>query len=306
LQGVVKVNSQGIIEKKFLPALSRVFTPIVLDSITQKGFSPYLSEVCVNSGFLKKVDQSMTLGSFFDLVYDLLFKNYRNEYIYKNVIANKILLGKHSLKTSNMLTEFRVGNNKADVIILNGTSSVYEIKSEYDTFNRLQNQLDAYLEIFDFINVITSLSQANKLYSNIPEKVGILVLTDRNTISIIREAKSNKENFNPARLFDSFRKAEYTRIIKEYYGVLPDVPNTMIFNECKKLYCKIPPVVAHDLSIKILKERTNAETLTAFIAKAPSSMSAYAMTISDQERKMCILLDLFNGSIESLFIPKSI
>lgn len=48
-----------------------------------------------------------------------------------NVIANKILLGKHSLNTSHMLSEFRVGYNKADVVIINGTSSVYEIKSEY-------------------------------------------------------------------------------------------------------------------------------------------------------------------------------
>ncbi len=299
------MSSQGIIEKKFLPALSRVFTPIVLDSLTQKGFSPYLLEVCTNSGFIEKIDHSMTLGSFFDFVYDLLFKNYRNEYIYKNVIANKILLGRHFLKSSNMLTEFRVGNNKADVIILNGTSSVYEIKSEYDTFNRLQNQLKSYLEIFDYINVITSHSQVNKLFSILPEKVGIMVLTDRNIISIIREAKSNRENFNPARLFDSFRKVEYTGIIKEYYGVLPDVPNTMIFNVCKKLYCKIPPVVAHDLSIRILKERTNGVTLKNFLAKAPSSMSAYAMTISNHERKMYKLLDLFNGSIESLFLKSN-
>jgi hypothetical protein len=203
-----------------------------------------------------------------------------------------------------MLTEFRVGNNKADVVILNGTSSVYEIKSEYDTFNRLQNQLDTYLEIFDYVNVITTFSQANKLYSILPEKIGILVLTDSNTISIIKEAKSNKENFNPARLFDSFRKAEYTRIIKEYFGVIPDVPNTMIFDECKKLYSKIPPIVAHDLSFKILKERTNAENIKAFISKAPSSLSAYAMTISDQEKKVFKLLDLFDFSIESLFISE--
>ena len=118
------------------------------------------------------------------------------------------------------------------------------------------------MEIFDFINIVTSFSQANKLYSILPEKVGILVLTDRNTISVFKEVKSNKENFNPARLFDSFRKAEYTGIIKQYYGVLTDVPNTMIFNECKKLYCKIPPVVAHELSIKTLKARTNNEIIT--------------------------------------------
>ena len=255
----------------------------------------------MNSGFVKKIDRSMNLGCFFDLVYDLLFKFYRNEYIYKNVITNKILLG-IILKTSNMLTEFRVGNNKADVVILNGTSTVYEIKSEFDTFNRLQNQLNAYLETFDYINVITSHSQAKRLVSILPEKIGILVLTDKNKISIIREALSNKENFNPARLFDSFRKPEYTAIINEYYGVIPDVPNTMIFDECKRPYCKIPSTIAHDLSFKILKKRTNAEVIKLFSLKHHPRLSAYAMTISDQEKKVFKLLDLFEGSVESLFI----
>ena len=299
------MDSQGIIDRKFLPALSRVFTPIVMDSLTQRGFSPYLSEVCINSGFFEKISPSITVGDFFDEVYNLLFKSYRNEYIYKNVIANKILLGRHSLNTSHMLTEFRVGNNKADVIILNGASTVYEIKSEYDNFNRLQNQIQSYLEIFDYINVITSISQVKKLSSILPDKVGILVLTDRNTISTFREAESNKENFNPAKLFDSFRKIEYMRIVNEYYGNLPDVPNTLIFKECKKLYCKIPPIYAHDLAIKILKGRTNREILKDFIRKAPSSISAYAMSICDQERKMFKLMNLLHGSIDSLLIPRN-
>lgn len=277
-----------------------------MESLTQRGYSPYLSEVCANSGFFSKIDSSMSVGDFFDSVYTLLFKSYRNEYIYKNALANKILLGRHSLNTSHMLTEFRVGKSKADVIILNGSSTVYEIKSEYDTFNRLQNQINSYLETFDFINVITSLNQVKKLSSILPDKVGILVLTDRNTISTIREAKTNKENFNPTKLFDSFRKNEYTKIIEEYYGTLPEVPNTLIFKECKKLYCKIPPIPAHDLAIKILKERTKLSTLKDFISKSPYSISAYAISICDQENKMHKLMNLLQGSIDFIQIPNNL
>jgi hypothetical protein len=191
------------IDPKYLPALGRVFSPIVLDSLAQKGYSSYLSEVCINSGLFERIDPATTLGEFFDWVYHFLFKNYRNEYIYKNIIANKILLGKHSLNTSQMLTEFRVGRSKADVVLLNGASTVYEIKSQYDSFARLEKQMRAYFEIFDYINVITSSSQVKKLDSILPDKAGILVLTNRNTISTIREAKSNRENINPDILFDS-------------------------------------------------------------------------------------------------------
>jgi len=283
--------------------MSRVFTPIVIDKLTQNGYSPYLFEICKNSGFLDKIDDSLTLGNFFDMIYNSLFKYYRNAYIYKNVIANKILLGKHSLSTSHMLSEFRVGYNKADVVIINGTSSVYEIKSEYDTLNRLDGQINAYLEIFDFINVISSFSQVDKLRSVLPEKIGILALTDRNTISTVREACSNKVNFNPNKLFGSLRKDEYTSIIKKHYGELPNVPNTMIFDVCKNLYCKIPVESAHDLAFEQLKKRTNTEILRTFIAEAPFSMAAYGTTISTQEKKVFKLLSLLDKSFESFLAP---
>ncbi len=296
-----KMCNMGI-DQKYLAAIGRIFSPIVLDSLAQKGYSPYLSEVCINSGLLDRIDPATTLGEFFDWVYNLLFKNYRNEYIYKNVIVNKILLSKHSLNTSQMLTEFRVGRSKADVVLLNGDSTVYEIKSQYDSFARLEKQIQAYFEIFDYINVITSASQAQKLESILPDKAGLLVLTNRNTISTIREPKSNKENLNLDILFDSLRKAEYMRIIKEHYGTVPDVPNTQIYRECKRLFCKIPPVYAHDLTIKILKARNNSKRLKNFIEKAPSSLSAYAMSICNEKDKMQKLLNRFDTNINSLFI----
>ena len=233
------------------------------------------------------------MPGFYVLQYNFLFKNYRNEYIYKNVIANKILLGKHSLNTSHMLTEFRVGKCKADAVVLNGTSTVYEIKSEFDSFARLQNQIQAYLAIFDHINVITSVSQASKMGSILPDMAGILILTNRNTITTVRESKSNKRNTNPGILFDSLRKNEYIKITKEYFGVVPDVPNTQIYRKCKKLFSEIPPEIAHDLTIKVLRMRSKTKILQEFIKKAPSSLSAYAMSICNEKSKMQALMARF-------------
>lgn len=288
------------IDSKCLPSISRIFTPVVMDKLAQKGQSGYLSEVCSNSGLLENINPTMTLGQFFDWIYNILFKNYRNEYIYKNAIANKILLGRHSLSTSHMLTEFRVGKCKADVVVINGTSTVYEIKSEFDSFTRLEKQIQAYLEIFDHINVITSTSQATKLDSILPDSAGILVLTNRNTITEIRESKSNRKNTNPDMLFDSLRKTEYVKIIKEYFCTIPDVPNTQIYKECKKLFCKMPPEVAHDLTIKILRKRSNTKVLQEFIERAPSSLSAYAMSICNEKAKMYALMSRFSSKIGSV------
>ncbi|MEI9986083.1 MAG: sce7726 family protein [Aliidongia sp.] len=54
-------------------------------------------------------------------------------------VTQKILMGKHSLRTASMLNEFRAGSCKADLVILNGTATVYEIKSERDSLTRLAN-----------------------------------------------------------------------------------------------------------------------------------------------------------------------
>ncbi len=292
------------INRKYLPALSRIFTPVVMDSLIQTGTSGYLREVVNNSGLINLLDTSMPLKQFFDWIYDILFKNYRNEYIYKNVIANKILLGKHSLNTSHMLTEFRVGKCKADAVVINGTSTVYEIKSEFDSFARLESQVKAYYQIFDHINVITSNPQATKLKSILPDAVGILVLTDTNTISTIRESKLNRKNINMDTLFDSLRKKEYVKVIQEYYETVPDVPNTQIYRECKKLFCKILPETAHDLTMNTLRKRNNTKVLKEFITKAPTSLSAYALSICSEKEKMRALMSNFTSNIGSVIIPK--
>lgn len=300
----MKSSPNIIINAEYLSALSRIFSPIVLDNLAQKGYSGYLSEVCRNSGLIKRLDFSITLGDFLDQIYKFLFKNYRNEYIYKNVIADKILLGKHSLNTSQMLTEFRVGRCKADAVILNGTSTVYEIKSEFDSFVRLEKQIQAYFQVFDKINVITTANNAIKLESILPSAAGILVLTDRSTISTFRESESNKKNIKPEILFDSLRKTEYTQIIKEYFGSVPEVPNTRIYKDCKKLFCEIPSEEAHDLTIKILMNRSNSKLLQEFIDKAPLSLLAYAINICKEKTKMQKLMARFNSSIGSILVSE--
>lgn len=53
------------------------------------------------------------------------------------------------------MSEFWVDMSKADSVVLNGTSTVYEIKTEFDNLSRLPQQLTDYSKVFDHINVVT-------------------------------------------------------------------------------------------------------------------------------------------------------
>lgn len=294
------------IDRKYYPALGRIFSPIVLDNIIQNRYSPYLSEVLLNSNLYHDIDLSISLGNFFDYLFHLLLKNYKNEYVYKSAIANKILLGRHSLNTSHMLTEFRVGKNKADVVILNGTSTVYEIKSEYDSFARIEAQIESYMQAFDYINVIVSPTQVDKVSEILPSIVGILSFTEKNTITTIRKAESNLNNIELRLLFHSLRKKEYLQIVKAFYGTIPNLPNTIIHQACEELYCNIPFSIAHKLTISALKERNSSAWMSEYIQDVPHSLTAYVLSIAGKRNKIRELSTLLNKELSYFLTPHTI
>ena len=256
------------IDRKYNPHLARIFSNSVISELVKCDKPKYIPEILSVSGFNSLLDKNLKLKELFNTVYNYLAKSYRNEYIYKNAIANKILLGKHSLNTSFMLTEFRASNCKADAVIINGTSNIYEIKTELDSFERLTRQVEAYKKVFDKINIIVSSNQISKVQETTSDSIGILELTPRNTIRTVREAASRKHLIDQGVIFDSLRKKEYTSIIQEKFGFLPDVPNTQIYSKCKSLFLKLSPVDAHDAMVKALKTRGN-NTLKDFISSIP-------------------------------------
>ena len=88
-------------------------------------------------------------GTLISEVYEFMSKSYRNEYFYQNTLLNKFLLGKHSINTTTALTQIPICKSKADFILINGKAVVYEIKTELDTFDRLNNQLRDYFKAFN-------------------------------------------------------------------------------------------------------------------------------------------------------------
>lgn len=260
------------------PALARIFSAAVINELAAKGRSSLAVSILKQTGLFLEFDPSISLRNFFDQVHSLLFRSYRNEYIYKNAIARKILLGVHSLNTASMLTEFRSGVCKADAVVLNGTSTVYEIKSAYDSIDRLAQQIAAYRQLFDRINVITSDSQIDKVAGVVGDDIGLMILTDRYTISTVREPSSLKMSVRPLVIFDSLRRKEYEQIIQAHFGEVPKVPSARMYQACRELFRSLDPIVAHDAMVYLLKKRCNNRRLRDFVLTVPESLTAVSLS----------------------------
>jgi hypothetical protein len=115
--------------------------------------------------------------------------------------------------------------------------------------------------------------------------VGIIVLTEQCDLQTLREAASNRANVDNDCIFASLRQAEYTAIIKEEFGYIPDVPNTLMYRECKNLFSTLAPQRAHDAMVEALQGRNRNSYLHQLVERLPTSlkMSAFASRLSKAE-----------------------
>lgn len=221
------------------------------------------------------------LKDWFEFFYSLLVTKYRCEYVYKNTIATSLYLSeRHSLKDSLLTNEFRIGKSRADVAILNGTSTVYEVKSEYDSFDRLESQIADYRKVFDRIFVVTTDEKAQSVERKVDSPIGVMSLGYDGHLSVVREAQSNKANADPGNIFDCMRRAEFCSVVRDQFGYVPDVPNSQLYRESKNLFCKLTPTAAHDLMVQKVKIRERRRPFWDLINCAPASLKHACLSFS--------------------------
>lgn len=240
------------------------------------------------------------LTDIYDEAYKLLLKNYRNEYVVKNEIANKILLGRHSMKTTAMVSELRTGNNIADCVVLNGHSTCYEVKTEMDSLVRFPDQLESYLQAYDKTFVVTHKSHLKHvldLHKSVP-CFGIIELTKRNTLRTVIDAPISTD-FDLDITFETLRKPEYLYIAEKVLGEVPDMPNTEIYNYCRQAYMSLSLREANSLFKESIKKfRANDHSFINSLPKALKNIGiSYQFSRQEKNNLVCSLVN--NKTISS-------
>ncbi|MCK9224678.1 MAG: sce7726 family protein [Candidatus Muirbacterium halophilum] len=208
-------------------------------------------------------------------IYKIMSKSYRNEYFYQNTLFLKLLLGKHSLNTTIALKQVPIEKSIADFILINGKAIVYEIKTELDNFNRLQDQLDDYYKGFVNVCVVTNVKNFDKLLLKLENTpTGIMVLTDRNTLSRKKASIDDYSCLNYESIFKILRKNEVDRILLKHFKELPKVTQVFYYSECLKMFKRIPISKAYELAILELKKRVTVN-IEEF-KKIPSELKSIA------------------------------
>ena len=258
-----------------LSALSRLFSASVLREMAKKGNSPLFARLLVDTGLLTRQACAAirTVGAAFEAAFvDLSQLGWRDEYIYRAALTHKILLGVHSLNTASMLTEFRVGTSKADVVILNGTSTVYEIKSERDSLARLENQLSNYRKVFAKIYVIASESHVQEVLNSTSSDVGVMSLGRRNRIRIERKTVDRSSFVCPVTICESLRSAEAATILRNLGVSVPNVPNTMLHGAMRECFTHLAPQDVHEQMVQTLKKTRKLASLSGLVDQMPHSL----------------------------------
>ncbi|WNL28013.1 sce7726 family protein [Arcobacter cryaerophilus gv. pseudocryaerophilus] len=111
------------------------------------------------------------------------------EYLDKKY-TNKTITTEISVNTS-------LGVKVVDVLVSNGHSVAFEIKSEVDTIKRLDSQVKGYSEIFDYVYLVYWKDKFDIKDIELPENIGVItadwnIKQTKIKFDIIRSAKINR------------------------------------------------------------------------------------------------------------------
>ena len=227
--------------------------------------------------------------------YSLISKYYRCEYVYKNELI-KLLLKKYGTRNSVYFSEFRVGNSIADMVMFNGESKAFEIKTEYDTPRRLDKQMDDYNGFFDKCYIIVPENRLDEYYDIVESTTGIITMNWDNGHIILKEVRHalRNEHFEPQALMSCLRTEEYKSIVLSLGKSLEGVAGYDMYTYCCQVISKANPDKLRVLFLREVKKRKNN---TALLRKYPMSIRQMMLSLNLSENKANKLLEQLNINI---------
>lgn len=187
-------------------------------------------------------------------VFNMIIMSYgKNEKVVKYFLSKEFIENKDEV----CLFEYNVCNSRVDFARINGKSHAYEIKTELDNLDRLNQQISDYKKVFEFVTVVAHKNHVPKVRKVISRNVGIISYEfNDNSIEFneVRKAKQNKGFYKNAQL-NNLTSEELKIIIVNYLNMKSPQYRNQRENIIKRKLVKNDLNEAFKFALKISKNR---------------------------------------------------
>lgn len=260
--------------KKISRILYGLYDPFLLD---QKIWT-VIEEVFPTEVY-KKIEHYKSSIVGHDIVNGLVLKNFPGE------ITIKYHFIKNYLNKFDEITTFElnIGTSRLDIGRVNGKSIAYEIKTELDSLEKLEKQLNDYSKVFEYIYVIIHPHHLEKVKKIVPQHCGIITynLVDNSCKFTFRKKAEKNKNICTSEQLKTMTKKELDWVLKQFKSIV--VPSNRA--EKEKIICNnYHPQKVNTLFKKVLKRRysTKWEYLCdKFVQILPIDIQVFYSTQAD-------------------------
>lgn len=247
----------------------------------------------------KNLKKDTSVKDVIDELYRILLTNYRNEYVYKNLLISYIKSEESQLNYA-LFSEMDIGAcSRVDIAHFSSSNHAYEIKTELDSFARLDKQLCDYKKGFEYVWVVVPEQKLKKLLLTVDKSIGIKLLDAENNLIVYRKAQSNFNDITHGGLFSLLRQKEFQLMLKKHYGYefnnQSQETRSFMLNKFKEINIE----EAHKISVSIIKSRVQHHKLQLLMGNTPNSLLPINLNQTIQ-KKAKSFLNFLNSSMDEL------
>lgn len=257
---MARENAGALIPEKYLPAFSQFFNRSSIGELLNSKVPSHIHSSLLYAGLMDQV-AGLTYSELFESVYSVLRQNYACEYVYKNeLLLRELIISRHQHALAT-LSEVAVGESKLDFLVVNGTTTAYEIKTEIDSLVKLEKQLTDYTAVFDKVVVLTHSSKVDAVMAIIDsqafERVGVMTFSSTYELVEHKASLGNLDRIDPLALFRALTQSEAKMIT-----------GMKTIQEAREEFARVSPRHAHDILRKVLLDRAASFDLPAQVPPA--------------------------------------
>jgi hypothetical protein len=262
---------------------SRLFRPDFLRLVAADAHRPFLDGI----GLRRLLGAEATVRDLLEQVYDGMRSAYRTEYLYKNEVLRRIVIARHDPNRTTVLLEKPIARwaSRLDMLVVNDTTTAYEIKTDHDDLGRVRKQTDLALEAFDRVYVACSERWVPAIKETVDDRVGIVAMRRKGTFTRVRPAKPNAHKVDPGAVFPLLRQTEYLAAIEDLIGPVPPVDDVTRYGICFELFMGLSGTAAHSVLLAALKNRFLTGTDAQQLRGLPYSLAHLYYQATVRERQ---------------------